>query len=99
MKANRFFLGIQLSPDLKYELERNIKWKRYLIEHGNEQTRLRLIPIQQKEYWGSYFEHDKISWSELSSRREQLQNQIDTFFPETLKIGEKVVLLAQPMVY
>lgn len=98
MKTINLCLGIHLSPDLKYQLEKSIVWKRYQIEHGNEPSRLRMIPLQQKEYLGYYFENDKMSWSELSSRRVLLQNQIAIFFPEHPKIGEKTVLFAQPMV-
>jgi hypothetical protein len=93
--ANRLFIGIPLTPDKEYNLDRNIVWKRYCIEYGNDNTRIVKTRFRQKIYLGCYFDGDRIPWSDLASKRNEILNSIEQFFPNVRTDKIKIVLFNQ----
>jgi hypothetical protein len=93
--ANRLFIGILLTPDKEHSLERNIAWKRYCLEHGNTPHRLQKTPYRQKIYLGSYFDSDRIPWSDLASRHKEILKGIEQFFPDIRTDKLKIVVFNQ----
>ncbi len=93
--ANRLFIGILLTPDKEYSLDRNIVWKRYCLEHGNDNNRIQKNRFQQKIYLGSYFDDDRIPWPDLASKRNEILKSVEQFFPDVRTDKIKIVLFNQ----
>lgn len=93
----KLFMGISLPPDLKMQLEKNIQWKKYCIEEGNDTNRIRIIPHSQKDYLGCYFDGDRIHWSALALKSVQIRAALELFFPRVRVDKLTIVIFNQTL--
>jgi len=95
---NRIFIGILLTPDLLYQLEKNFEWKQYRILQGDNKAAIQKIPFQQKEYFGKYLEGNIVTWGELLSESNELKKNIFQFFPKLFDDKCNIVIFNQTLI-
>lgn len=96
--VNKLFVGVLLTPDMQYHLEKNPHWKRHRIMKDVSKTKIQVIPYDRKEYLGSYFEDDIISWPALSLMQAELIDCMEQFFPALRLDKKKIVIFNQMLI-
>lgn len=78
----KIFIGLLLSPDLKWRLQKTSSWKEAQIDWQSQTTGFKNISFQGDEYLGFYLENELITIPELKEYELKIKNKIKQLYPE-----------------
>lgn len=92
----KLFAGFELSVELSIQLKDSREWKQDVVSNS---TGLKTIRFKNKDYIGTYIEHEMITTKELLMQLEEMKEKISTYCPNYRLDKLKTAIFPQLLIY